>query len=345
MTIRTRRSSAALVFIAVLAGAAWFSRPAAADTLADVQARKILNCGVDPGLPGFSVSDDGRNWHGFDVDYCRAIAAAVLGDASAVNFVPVSARQRFTMLQAREIDVLIRDTAWTMARDTTYGLNFTGVTYYNGQGFMVPTSLGVNSGLQLTGARVCVESGSAAEVAVAAFFQTRGMTYTAVPVDSAAKQQEAYETDACNVYTGDLVTLHAARLTLAQPDANLVLPDVLSKEAYGPLVIDNDPRWFNIVRWVHFALVNAEELGVTSQNVDTMASGTNAEVRQLLGQDGEFGKGIGLSNDWAAAAIRQAGNYGEIFDRNLGDGSSLKIARGLNELWTNGGLQFAPPVR
>jgi general L-amino acid transport system substrate-binding protein len=331
--------------VAALAGGAFLHGPAEAGVLDEVQARQTLNCGVDPGLPGFASSDGGRNWQGFEVDYCRAIAAAVLGDADAVTFVPITARQRFNALQSGEIDVLIRDTAWTMARDTTYGLSFTGVTYYNGQGFMVPTSLGVDSGLQLTGAKVCVESGSAAEVAVATFFQAHGMTYTAVPVEDAARQREAYEAGACNVYSGDVVALHAVRLDLARPDDSIVLPDILSKEPYGPLVVHDDPGWFDVVKWVHFALVNAEELGVTSQNVDTMATSANAEIRQLLGADGDFGKGIGLTNEWAANAIRQVGNYGEIFDRNLGAGSRLKIGRGLNELWTKGGLQFAPPIR
>jgi general L-amino acid transport system substrate-binding protein len=330
--------------MAALAGAMVSSSVARAGILDDVKARKALNCGVDPGLPGFSVSDDGKNWRGFDVDYCRAISAAVLGDAQAVNFIPISAKQRFNALQSGEIDVLIRDTAWTMARDTTYGLTFAAINYYNGQGFMVPKSLGVDSGLQLTGANVCVESGSAAEIAVATFFQAHAMTYTAIAVADPAKEKEMYESGGCNVYTGDGVTLHAVRLTLAKPDESIVLPDILSKEPYGPLVLQDDPRWFDIVKWVHFALVNAEERGVTSQNIEAMATSTNADVRQLLGQDGDFGKGIGLDNGWAANAIKQVGNYGEIFARNLGDGSPLKIGRGLNELWTKGGLQFAPPI-
>jgi general L-amino acid transport system substrate-binding protein len=231
-----------------------------------------------------------------------------------------------------------------MARDTTYGLSFAAINYFNGQGFMVPKSLGVDSGLQLTGANVCVESGSAAEIAVASFFQAHAMTYTAISVADSAKAKEAYESGGCNVYTGDAVTLHAVRLTLAKPDDSIVLPDILSKEAYGPLVLQDDPRWFDIVKWVHFALVNAEELGITSQNIESMATSTNADVRQLLGQDGDFGKGIGLDNGWAANAVKQVGNYGEIFARNLGDGSPLKIGRGLNDLWTRGGLQFAPPI-
>lgn len=328
--------------IAILA-----SVPAAADagTLDDIKNRGTLNCGVNPNLPGFSVEDDRQEWSGFDVDYCRALAAAVLGDANAVTFVPLTARERFQGLQSGQVDVLMRDTAWTMARDTVFGLTFTGVTYYNGIGFMVPRSLGVDSALQLTGANVCLETGSAAEIAVTEYFSLHGMAYGAVPVEDDDKQKQAYESGACSVYTGDLVSLYGARLSLGAPDASVVLPDNLSKEPYGPVVRRGDDDWFAVVRWVHFALLNAEELGITSQTVDAMLTAPSEEVRNLLGTEGAFGAGIGLSNDWAANAIRAVGNYGEIFERNLGSGSRLQIARGLNRLWTQGGLQFAPPIR
>ena len=332
---------------------------ASASTLDNIRDRKILNCGVNPGLAGFSVVDEQEVWSGFDVDYCRAIAAAVLGDANAVNFVPLTARERFRELQSGRVDVLVRDTAWTMGRDTVFGLTFVGVNYYNGFGFMVRKSLGLDSALQLSGTRVCVETGSAGEVAVTQFFATNGMNYTAVSVENDEQQKAAYEMPApqadaagatstqpyCDVYTGDLVSLYGARLRLTAPDDSVVLPQSLSKEPYGPVVLQDDDQWFAIVKWVHFALVNAEELGVTAANVDQMLNSPNEDARNLLGSEGAFGEGIGLTNDWAANAVRAVGNYGEIFDRNLGANSSLKIPRGLNALWTNGGLQFAPPIR
>lgn len=316
-----------------------------AGILDDVKERKTLNCGVNPGLAGFAMQDAQQRWSGFDVDYCRAIAAAVLGDATAVTFVPLTTRERFRELQAGKVDVLIRDTAWTMARDTSFGLVFAGVNYYSGIGFMVPKSLAVDFALQLTGATVCLERGSAAEAAVTGYFATHGMTYTPVSVDGEAAQKTAYEAGVCNVFTGELVSLHGMRVTLAAPDDSIVLPELLSKEAYGPVLLQDDDRWFAIVKWVHFALVDAEELGVTSATVDAMLTAQSEEVRNLLGTNGAFGEGIGLSDSWAADAIRAVGNYGEIFERNLGAGSPLKVARGLNALWTSGGLQFAPPVR
>lgn len=318
---------------------------AQAGILDSVKERETLQCGVNPGRVGFSVQDEQQNWSGFDVDYCRAIAAAVLGNPNAVTFVPLTTRDRFRELQSGQVDVLVRDTAWTMARDTSFGLTFAGVNYYNGMGFMVPKALGIDSALQLTGARVCIESGSAAEVAVTEYFKVHSMTYTVVPVEDDEKQKAAYELGLCNVYTGDLVSLYSVRLQLAGPDDSIVLPEILSKEPYGPVVLQGDDGWFAVVKWVHFALLNAEELGVTSQNVDSMQTGTGEDVRNLLGADGAFGEGIGLSNDWAANVIRAVGNYGEIFERNLGSGSQLQIARGLNRLWTQGGLQFAPAIR
>ena len=316
-----------------------------AGVLDNVKERKTLQCGVNPGRIGFSVQDEQQAWSGFDVDYCRALAAAVLGDPAAVAFVPLTTRERFRELQSGQVDVLVRDTAWTMARDTSFGLTFAGVNFYNGMAFMVPKALGIDSALQLTGAKVCIESGSAAEVAVTEYFRVHSMTYTVVPVENDEKQKAAYELGLCNVYTGDLVSLYGVRLQLAIPDDNIVLPEILSKEPYGPVVLQGDDRWFAVVKWVHFALVNAEELGVTSQNIDSLQTGASEDVRNLLGIDGAFGEGIGLANDWAEKAIRAVGNYGEIFERNLGSGSQLQIARGLNRLWTQGGLQFAPAIR
>jgi general L-amino acid transport system substrate-binding protein len=318
---------------------------AEAGILDQVKQRKVLQCGVDPGLPGFAVVDDQKQWSGFDVDYCRAIAAAVLGDGKAVAFVPLTARERFTALQTGAVDVLIRDTAWTMGRDTAFGVSFAGVNYYGGQGFMVPKSLGVDSALQLTGANVCIETGSATEIAVTAYFKAHAMSYNPVSVKDDERQKDAYESGLCNVYTGDTVALHGARLALAKPDDSIVLPELLSKEPYGPVTLQSDFRWLDVVKWVHFALLDAEELGVTAANVDAMKASDNADVRQLLGAEGSLGKAVGLDNAWAANAIKAVGNYGEIFERNLGAGSKLQIPRGLNALWTNGGIQFAPPIR
>lgn len=333
------------IVAAVVVLAALGTTPVRADILDAVQARGTLNCGVNPGLPGFSEQGADGRWSGFDVDYCRAIAAAVLGDADAVTFVPLTTRDRFRELQSGAVDVLVRDTAWTMARDTSYGLVFAGVNYYSGIGFMAPRALGVDSALQLTGARVCVERGSAAETKVGEFFAARGMAFEAVAVADGEAMKAAYAGGACNVATGELIALNTMRLALPQPGEHVVLPDIAAKEPYGPVVLQGDDRWFSVVKWVHFALLNAEELGVTSQTIDGLLDAPNEEIRNLLGTNGAFGEGLGLSNDWAQKAIRAVGNYGEIFDRDLGAGSEFGISRGLNALWTNGGLQFAPPVR
>jgi general L-amino acid transport system substrate-binding protein len=335
--------AAMLVLLVVAAGAV--QTPAAADILEQVTQRKILNCGVDPGLAGFAAEDAAGEWHGLDVDYCRAIAAAVLGNPAAVQFVPLTERERFPALLSGRIDVLVRDTAWTMGRDVSFGVTFAGVNYYGGVGFLVPKSLGVDSALQLTGASVCVETGSATEVAVEQYFKARGMKVTAVPVENSEAARRAYIAGQCNVYTGDTIALYGARLTLPAPDDNVVLPEIISKSAYGVAVPESDYRWAAIVRWVHFALLDAEELGVTAANVDSMRASDDTDIRQLLGGGGSLGKAIGLDDDWAANAIRAVGNYGEIFDRNIGAGSTLQIPRGLNALWINGGIQYAPPVR
>ena len=318
---------------------------AMASTLGRVLERDRLVCGINPELVGFAEQDSAGAWSGFDVDYCRAIAAAVLGDAGKAEFVPLAARDRFRELESGAIDVLVRDTSWTMARDTAYGITFAGVNYYNGIGFMVPRALGVTSALQLGGAAVCLESGSVNEVVVADYFADNDMTVTTVPVGNDERQKDAYEAGECTVYTGDLVGLYGMRLRLAAPEDHIVLPESLSKEPWGLAVARGDEAWLAIVRWVHFALVNAEELGVTSHNVHAMASSPHDDVRNLVGAEGQFGNLIGLPNDWAANAVSAVGNYGEIFDRNLGLASRLQIPRGLNQLWNRGGLQFAPAIR
>lgn len=331
-----------------------FGAQAKAGTLDDVKARGQLICGSNPSLLGFGVPDDQGKWTGFDVDYCRAIAAAVLGDATKVKFVPLSAKERFTALQSSTIDVLVRNSTWTMSRDTQLGLTFAGVNYYDGQGFMVPAKLGVKSALELKGATVCVQSGTTTELNLADFFKSHNMDYKVVSIEKEAEVLKAYQDGRCDVYTTDQSGLYAERLGLANPDQQIVLPEIISKEPLGPVVRQGDVQWFNDVKWITFALVSAEELGVTSANVDEMRKSPNPEIQRLLSSkvtdasgkeaDNDFGKAIGLGPDWAYNAIKQVGNYGEIFERNIGMGTKLKIARGKNALWENGGLQYSPPI-
>ena len=316
-----------------------------ATTLEDVKERGVLNCGVNTDLPGFSVTNESGNWSGFDVDYCRAVAAAVLGDAEAVNFVPLDAAVRFDALTNGEIDMLARNTTWTMARDTSLGLTFAGINYFDGQGFMARKTLGIASALELSGATVCVRGGTTTELNLVDYFEANSMNYTPVVFNTVAEVKAAYDSGRCDVYSADASALYSIRLHLTNPDDHIVLPQVISKEPLGPAVRQGDDQWFNIVKWVHFALLDAEELGVSESNAAAMADSENQDVRRLLGVDGAFGEGIGLDNAWAANAIAAVGNYGEIFDRNLGTGSDLGYARGLNALWVNGGLQYAPPIR
>lgn len=314
-------------------------------TLEKVKGKGELTCGVNTGLAGFSAPDDRGNWTGLDVDVCRAVAAAIFKDPGKVKFVPLTAKERFTALQSGEIDLLSRNTTWTMSRDTSAGMNFTGVTYYDGQGFMVRKGLGVKSAKELGGASVCVQTGTTTELNVADFFRRTGMDYKPVVFEKLPETLAAYNAGRCDVFTSDSSQLYATRLTLGDPAEHVVLPELISKEPLGPAVRQGDAQWANIVRWVFFALVNAEEFGITQKNVDEMAESNNPEIKRLLGKEGEFGKGIGLDSDWAYQAIKAVGNYGESFERNVGQGSRLKIARGVNALWSNGGLQYAPPVR
>lgn len=316
-----------------------------ANTLDDVKAKGFIQCGVSQGLPGFSNPDDQGNWTGLDVDFCRAMAAAIFNDAEAVRFTPLSAKERFTALQSGEVDVLSRNTTWTMSRDTALGLNFAGVTYYDGQGFMVRKELGVTSALELSGAAVCTNTGTTTELNVADYFRANDMPYQIVAFEKADEVVAAYDAGRCDVYTTDASGLYAQRLKLTNPDDHIVLPEIISKEPLGPVVRQGDDTWFNITKWVHFAMVNAEELGVTSANVDEMRNSDNPSIKRLLGTEGAFGEAIGLSNDWAYQVIKQVGNYGEVFDRNVGPDTPLGISRGLNALWSDGGIQYAPPVR
>ncbi|MCQ8782719.1 amino acid ABC transporter substrate-binding protein [Mangrovibrevibacter kandeliae] len=318
---------------------------ASAATLDDVKSRGALRCGVNTGLPGFASQNDQGAWQGLDVDYCKAIAAAVLGDASKIQYVPLSAVQRFPALQNNEVDVLVRNTTWTMGRDTSLGLNFTGVNYYDGQGFMVRKDLGINSALQLSGATVCVQSGTTTELNLADYFAANNMTYNPVVIEAQSDVNAAYDSGRCDVLTTDQSGLYASRLELGNPDNNVVLPEIISKEPLGPAVRQGDDQWFDVVKWVGFALVNAEELGVTQANVEEMEKSDNPEIRRMLGTDGTFGTDLGVDKDWAVKVIKAVGNYGEIFERNVGSNTPLGIARGQNALWTKGGLQYAPPIR
>ncbi len=314
-------------------------------TLDSVKQRGVLNCAVNIGLAGFSNPDDKGNWTGLDVDYCKAIAAAVLGDPNKVKYIPTTAKERFTALQSGESDVLIRNTTWSMARDSSLGLSFAGVNFYDGQGFMVKKSLGVSSAKELNGATVCVQTGTTTELNLADFFRRNSMEYQPVVFEKAEECLQAYEAGRCDAYTTDASGLYAQRLQMRTPDDHIVLPEIISKEPLGPSVRQGDSQWFTIVKWVHYALLNAEELGVTQANVEEMKSSSNPDIRRLVGVEGDFGQGIGLDNDWAVRAIKAVGNYGEIYDRNVGKGSRINIARGLNALWTEGGLQYAPPIR
>lgn len=317
----------------------------AGPTLDAVKARGFLQCGANTGLPGFGGPDASGNWTGFDVDYCRAVAAAIFGDGNAVKFTPLTAKERFTALQSGEVDLLARNTTWTMSRDTSLGLDFVGTSFYDGAGFMVKKSLGVSSALELSGATICVQTGTTTELNLADYFRANGMELNAVVFEKSDETVAAYDQGRCDAFITDSSGLYAERTKLATPDDHIVLPEIISKEPLGPAVRQGDDEWFNIVMWVHFALINAEELGVTQANVSEMMASENPDIRRLLGGEGEMGAMLGLSNDWAANIIKAVGNYGEVFERNLGASTPLKIDRGLNALWSKGGIQYAPPIR
>src|SRR4249920_3540070 len=318
-----------------LAVAAGFSvQAASAQTLKTIKDRGMLSCGVSQGLPGFSNPDDKGNWTGLDVDICRAIAAAVFNDPSKIKFVPLSAKDRFTALQSGEIDVLSRNTTWTLSRDTSLGANFTGVTYYDGQGFLVKKSLKVNSALELNSASVCVQTGTTTEQNLADYFKGNNMKYEVIAFATADETVKAYESGRCDVFTSDVSQLYADKLKLANANDHIILPEVISKEPLGPVVRHGDDQWFDVVKWTLYVMLNAEELGVSSKNVDDAMKSNQPEIRRLLGVEGNFGEQLGLGKDWVVRIIRQVGNYGEVFDRNVGAGSKLGISRGLNRLWT-----------
>lgn len=320
--------------------------PASAGTLDDVKAKGFVQCGVNgAGLQGFGAPDDKGDWKGLDVDMCRAVAAAVFGDATKVKFTPLNAKERFTALQSKEVDMLARNSTWTMSRDTQLGIQFTGVNYYDGQGFMAKKSLGVSSAKELNGASICVQSGTTTELNLADWFKANGLTFNPVVFEKQEEADAAYDSGRCDAYTTDASGLYSIRLKLTNPDDHVVLPEIISKEPLGPAVRQGDDQWAMIVKWSLYAMVTAEEFGVTQANVDEMKSSENPEIKRLLGLDGNFGEKIGIGADWAFNIVKAVGNYGEVFDRNVGAGSPLKIERGLNALWSKGGLQYAPPIR
>lgn len=337
-----KRLATALAFATVLA---FGMQAVSAQTLTTIKNRGELICGANGTLAGFGLPDPQGNWTGFDVDFCRAIAAAIFNDPTKVKFVPLTAKDRFTALQSGEIDVLSRNTTWTLSRDTSLGLDFVAVTYYDGQGFMVRRALKVNSALELNGAAVCVQQGTTSELNLADYFRANQMQLKTVTFATGDEARKAYESGRCDAYTTDSSGLYGERQKLAVPGDHIVLPEIISKEPLTPAVRHGDSQWTDIVRWTHFAMVDAEELGVTKANVDEKLKSDDPETRRMLGAEGQYGEALGLTNDWVYRIVKHVGNYGEVFERNIGQGSPLKIVRGLNALWTKGGLQYGPPFR
>ena len=335
------------VFFGALTVAGLAAGMASAATLDDVKARGALNCGVTTGLVGFAAPDANGVWKGFDVGVCRAVAAAIFGDPTAVEFVPTTGQTRFTALASGEIDLLARNTTWTFSRDVDLKFEFIGVNYYDGQGFMVPKALGVSSAKELDGATVCIQTGTTTELNLADFFRTNNISYEPVPIETNAEAQQQYLAGACDVYTTDASGLAATRATFENPGEHVLLPEIISKEPLGPLVRHGDNEWGDIARWTLNALIAAEELGVTSANVAELAAAPtdNPEINRLLGTEGELGAMLGLEANWAVNAIAAGGNYGELFEQNIGESTPIGLARGLNAKWTEGGLIYTPPFR
>ncbi|WP_332696199.1 amino acid ABC transporter substrate-binding protein [Bosea sp. (in: a-proteobacteria)] len=336
---RLRPSALTVLFAGLVA------LPATAGTLDKVKQRGSLECGVSEGLRGFSEKDAQGRWAGFDVDFCRAVAAAVLGDAGKVNFTPLSAGERFEALRQGRVDLLSRNSTWTLGREAELGLAFAGVTYHDGQGFLVARALGVDGALSLDKAKVCVEAGTTTQLNLGDFFRANSMSFEEKAFPSAAEALAAFQSGQCNVLTRDQSALYAERLKLPKPGEAIILPDVISKEPLGPVTRSDDFPWFTVVKWVNFALVNAEELGVSTANADAAMASAKPDVRRLTGAEGGFGKALGLDDAWAIRAVRATGNYAEIYERNLGVNSPLGIPRGLNQLWNMGGVLYAPPMR
>jgi general L-amino acid transport system substrate-binding protein len=334
-----------LVSFAAAASLGLVATAAQAATLDDVKAKDYVQCGVTGGVAGFSAPDANNVWTGLEVDFCRAVAAAVFNDAGKVRYTPLTSQERFAALSAGEIDILSRTTTWTMSRDTDLGISFIGTMYYDGQGFMVRKADEIASALDLSGAAICIESGTTTELNAADYFAANNLEFNTVVFVDQDEVVKAYEDGRCDVYTTDASALAAERSKFAVPGDHIILPEIISKEPLGPVVRQGDDQWFKINRWVYFALLEAEELGVTSANVDEMLGSDNPAIKRLLGVEGDFGAPIGLTKDWAYQIIKLVGNYGEAFDRNVGPSTAIGLERGLNALWTNGGLQYAPPIR
>lgn len=344
--MRTFKILGAAMGAVALAALAWSPAVFAGPTLDAVKSKGYIQCGVNGVLPGFSTPDDKGNWSGLDVEYCRALAAAVFGDKNKVKFTPLTGKERFTALNTGEIDVLSRNTTWTIGRDSAMGIDFIGVMYYDGQGFMVRKSLGLKSARELNGAAVCVNAGTTTELNLADYFRTNNMEYKPVIFEKMDEVVAAYAAGRCDAYTTDRSGLAAQRAKLKKPEEHVILPDVVSKEPLGPVVRHGDNQWSDIARWTYFTLLVAEELGIDSKNVDEVKKTTkNPEIRRLLGLEADFGRRLGVSTDWAYQIVKQVGNYKEIYEATIGPKTPIGLERGLNELWTKGGLQYSPPVR
>jgi general L-amino acid transport system substrate-binding protein len=342
--------SKVLLTIALAAGLGVAATAAQAQTVASptldaVKAKGYLQCGVTGGVAGFSAPDANNVWSGLEVDFCRAMAAAIFNDPDAVRYTPLTSQERFTALSAGEIDVLSRTTTWTMSRDTQLGISFVGTMFYDGQGFMVRKEDGIDSALELSGAAICIESGTTTELNAADYFAANNMDYNTVVFVDQDEVVKAYEDGRCDVYTTDASALASERSKFANPDDHVILPEIISKEPLGPVVRQGDTGWFNIARWTYFALLEAEEQGVTQANVDEMLGSDNPATKRLLGVEGDFGTPMGLTKDWAYQIIKHIGNYSETYERHVGPNTPIGLARGLNALWRDGGIQYAPPIR
>ncbi|KAA1174893.1 amino acid ABC transporter substrate-binding protein [Marinobacter salinexigens] len=340
-----RKAKSIALGVALALGATVASGVMAATTLENVMEKGRLQCGVTTGLPGFSQPDEKGNWTGIDVDTCRAMAAAIFGDPKAVDFTPLTAKERFTALQSGEIDVLSRNTTWTLTRDVSLGLNFAGVNYYDGQGFLVSKDIGVNDAAELDGATVCIQAGTTTELNLADYFRAKSMEFKPIVFDTSEQTVQGFAAGRCDVLTSDRSQLAALRSKLADPSSAKILPNTISKEPLGPVVRQGDDQWFNIVKWVLSVQINAEELGVTSSNADDMLKSDNPSIQRLLGTDGDMGAKLGLPADFGYKVVSLVGNYGEIYDRNVGPDTPLGLDRGINALWNDGGILYAPPVR
>jgi general L-amino acid transport system substrate-binding protein len=307
--------------------------------------RDAVLCGVNTGLPGFSTPDDKGNWSGFDVDFCRAVAAAIFDNPKKVQFIPLDANERFKELQSRKVDILSRNSTWSMSRETSNDLYFPAVAYYDGQGFMIPKARNIDSALALDGSKVCVQEGTTTQLNLADYSRANNVKYQEMKFGKLDEAVKAYEAGQCDTFTSDVSQLYALRLKLLKPSDQVILPDVISKEPLAPVVRQRDDDWMMIVKWTLYAMINAEELGITSKNIDEALKSKKPDIMRLVGTEGAYGEELGLTKDWAARIIRHVGNYGEVYERNVGSGSNLKIPRGLNQLWSTGGIQYAPPIR